>query len=266
MKSEIGENCRVRKCARPIEYSDGNTRVVLCLHGFTGYPGEMAYPATRLKEAGWDVRVLRLSGHGTCGKDFSTSGVKDWRRQVADEWKNLSSQYDQVYILGHSMGGLLALDLAVRYPVVRIALMAPLIGIRKPGMWFYKPVSCLIEKRSYKWKSNPSFKFFDERDDDDDAFLGSEYWSWIWLRPLADLISLQSFTEKRLRHISGPVLAIFGETDTVTGKNGRKILESGLRTGFKGVELTGCGHYIPYDPHPGSKESAMDEVIDWFES
>jgi len=266
MKSEISENCRVRKCARPIDYSNGNTAVVLCLHGFTGYPGEMSYPASRLKEAGFDVRVIRLSGHGTCGKDFSNSGVEDWRRQACDEWKNLSSQYDQVFILGHSMGGLLALDLAVRYPVERIALMAPLIGIRKPGMFFFKPVSRLIEKRPYKWKSNPSYKFFDKRDDDDDAFLGSEYWSWIWLRPLADLIKLQFLTEKNLRHISGPVLALFGEKDAVTGNGGRKILESGLPGGFKGMDLKGCGHYIPYDPNPGSKESAMDEVIDWFDS
>jgi len=258
------ETCPVRRCARPIEYSNGNSRVVLCIHGFTGYPGEMAYPALRLRDSGWDVRVLRLSGHGTCGADFSKSGVSEWRRQISDEWKNLVSRYQEVCILGHSMGGLLALDLAVEYPVGKIALMAPLLGIRKPGMIFFKPFSFLIEKRPYPWKTNPVFKFFDERDIDDDAYLGKEYWSWIWMRPLADLIRLQTATEKKLSNISGPVLALFGEKDTVIGTKGRRILDSELKTKHKTMELPGCGHYIPYDPNPGSKETAMEEVIRWF--
>ncbi|RKX88823.1 MAG: hypothetical protein DRP70_05630 [Spirochaetes bacterium] len=264
MKKNKKEICPVRRCARPIEYSNGNSRVVLCLHGFTGYPGEMAYPALRLRDSGWDVRVPRLSGHGTCGADFSKTGVSDWRRQISDEWKNLVSRYEEVCVLGHSMGGLLALDLAIEYPVGKIALMAPLLGIRKPGMIFFKPLSLLIEKRSYPWKTNPSFKFFDDRDDDDDAYLGSEYWSWIWMRPLADLIHLQNVTERKLSKISGTVLALFGEKDSVIGKSGRKILESELKTESKVMELSGCGHYIPYEPNPGSRETAMDEVISWF--
>ncbi|MCK5736615.1 MAG: alpha/beta fold hydrolase, partial [Spirochaetaceae bacterium] len=161
--------CRVRRCALPIEYSAGNSRVVLCLHGFTGYPGEMAYPAKRLLDAGWDVKVPRLSGHGTCGDDFRKNTVADWRKQISEEWKNLDARYDEVCVLGHSMGGLMALDLAIGYPVGKIAIMAPLLGIRKPGMFLFKPLSLIIEKRSHPWKTDPSYKYFDERDEDDEA-------------------------------------------------------------------------------------------------
>lgn len=255
----------VRRCARPIDYSNGNSRVVLCLHGFTGYPGEMAYPARMLRDSGWDVRVPRLTGHGTCGEDFSQSGVEDWRRQVADEWLNLSSHYDEVCVLGHSMGGLLSLDLASRFPVSRTAVMAPVIGIRKPGMALLKLFSWFVEKRSYPWKADPSYTFFDDRDADDDEFLGAEYWSWVWLRPLAGLMKLQKITENNLKDISGPVLALFGDKDTVVGKGGKVIFESRLNSLYKGIELPGCGHYIPYEPSSGSKEAAMNAVIEWFE-
>ncbi|MCK5250706.1 MAG: alpha/beta fold hydrolase [Spirochaetaceae bacterium] len=256
---------KIRRCANPIDYQAGHSRVVLCIHGFTGYPGEMAYPAKRLSVAGWDVRVPRITGHGTCGEDFCRTGVPDWRRQITDEWMNLSSRYDEVGVLGHSMGGLLSLDLAINYPVSGIAVMAPAIGFRKPGLSFLKLISLFVERRPFLWEPDPAYSFFDDRDDDDDEYLGSEYWSWTWFKPLVSLMKLQSETERRLKGISAPVLAIFGENDTIIGNNGREVLESGLNSAFKGIELPGCGHYIPYDPNPGSKEAAMDAVIEWFE-
>ena len=93
----------------------------------------MAYPAARLNDAGWDVFVPRLSGHGTDGDDFAGTGTAVWRRQVRDEWLNLCSLYDEVAVLGHSMGGLLALDLCTDYPVERLAVLAPAIATRMKG-------------------------------------------------------------------------------------------------------------------------------------
>jgi carboxylesterase len=226
----------------------------------------MAYPAGRLREAGWDVRVPRLRGHGTCGEDFRRSGVADWRRQVIREWEEMASRYSELCVLGHSMGGLLALDLAVKRPVDRVALMAPLLGVRRPGMFLFKPLSLILERKPYPWKPDPAYRFFDDRDDDDNEFLGSEYWSWIWMRPLADLIRLQAKTEKRLNRITPPVLAIFGGEDHVIRKKGAGILKSRLKCAYRSVELPDCGHYIPYDPDEGSRISAMDEVISWFRS
>jgi len=62
---------RVRRCARPIEHLEGNRRVVLSIHGYTGYPGELAFIGRELAAAGWDVRIPRLTGHGTSGSDFA---------------------------------------------------------------------------------------------------------------------------------------------------------------------------------------------------
>ena len=61
------------------------------------------------------------------------------------------------------------------------------------------------------------------------------------------------------------VQIIFGENDTVVGKKGRILLDSKLKTRFEGIELPGCGHYIPYESNPGSKEAAMKAVIEWLE-
>ena len=265
VRQEASKSLCIRRCARPIEIRNGHSRVVLCVHGFTGYPGEMAYPASRFAEAGWDVSVPRLSGHGTDAEDFMRAEFDDWRRQLSDEWLNLSSRYDAVRVLGHSMGGLLTLDLALRHPIKSAVLMAPAIGIRFPGQNLLRFLAIISPRRPYDWKSDPEYVFFDDRDDDDEAYLGREYWSWIWLKKLSGLISLQKEVEKRLEEIRTPILGLFPENDSVVGNRGVGILKKSLGNLLTEVQLAGCRHYIPYDPNPGSKEEAMDAVLNWLE-
>ena len=255
----------VRRCARPINIRNGNRRVVLCIHGFTGYPGEMAYPADRLAAAGWDIRAPRLPGHGTDGADFSGTSMTTIARQVRDEWLDLQASYDEVCVLGHSMGGLLALNLARQYPVHRAVVMAPAIGLRAPGQFLLGPVSLVVPRLPYKWKADPRYTFFDDRDPDDDEYLGGEYWSWSWLKQLSQLQRIMKQTERQLARIRTPFLGLFGENDEVVGSGGQPILEKGLGGEFKAVLLRNSGHYIPYEFNAGVKEAAMDAVIDWFE-
>lgn len=264
MGNDKKDNYMVRRCARPLYSDNGARKVALCIHGFTGYPGEMAYPVGRLIEAGWDVRAPRLSGHGTCGSDFSEVRVDDWRRQLRDVWLDLKSRYEIVAVLGHSLGGLLALDLAERCSVDILALLAPAIGVRSKGQFLLKPASWFRERIKIPWESDSEYTFFDERDEDDDEFLGAEYWSWAWIRKLARLLKLQRGVEKRLSLITCPVIDITAEKDTIVGTDSRKVLEESLKVEFKAMELQNCRHFIPYDPNPGSKEEAMDAVVEWF--
>ncbi len=265
MKGHNSNERRVRRCARPIDIQKRRDRVVLCIHGFSGYPGEMAYPASRLDAAGWDVRVPRLGGHGTDGKDFFRTRLENLARQVQDEWLNLKASYGQVLVLGHSMGALMALELARLYPVERLAVMAPAIGIRAPGLFLVGPVSFFVPRRPMEWKSDNRYKFFDDRDPDDEEWLGKEYWSWSWLRHLAQLRRIMKRNERQLDRIKSPVLGVFGGKDTTVGPLGYPILEKGLGGKFEALVLEEGGHYLPYDYHPGVKEAAMDAVIEWFE-
>ena len=254
----------VRRCAAPIRLTGGSSRAVLCLHGFTGYPGEMAYPARRLFDAGWDVAVPRLSGHGTCGEDFTAVHVDDWRRQAADEWMNMCTLYRDVRLLAHSMGGLLALDLAERFPVPSLALLAPIIGIRRPGMAWLPLLALIRGQIPVKWSPDPEYVFFDERDDDDDEFLGREYWSRRWLKHSSDVMKLQRRVEPRLHTIQGSVLGIYGAEDRIIRGIGRELLARKLGGNYHSLEIPECGHYIPYDKKPGNKEAAMDAVLAHF--
>ena len=106
------------KAARPfsIIHPEKSDKAVLCIHGYTGYPGEVVRPARDLYEAGFDIYAPRLPGHGTSGDDFSKVKYQDLISVPIKAAKDLLGRYKEVYVFGHSMGGGIAINLAVDHP------------------------------------------------------------------------------------------------------------------------------------------------------
>ena len=104
--------------------------VVVMAHGFAEHGGRYAAVAERLVASGIAVRAPDHRGHGLSeGKRTSVvrfaDYVDDLATVVAQARQRWSSQ--RVVLLGHSMGGLIALDLAVRPgpPLDGLVLSAP---------------------------------------------------------------------------------------------------------------------------------------------
>ena len=106
------------------------TGVVVIAHGFAEHSGRYAAVAERLIGDGIAVRAADHRGHGLSeGKRTSVvrfdDYVDDLRTVIAQaraRWPSL-----HIVLLGHSMGGLIALDLAVRdsAPMVGLVVSAP---------------------------------------------------------------------------------------------------------------------------------------------
>ena len=104
--------------------------VVVIAHGFAEHGGRYAAVAERLVAAGIAVRALDHRGHGLSeGKRTSIVRFADYVDdlstvigQARERWPSL-----HLVLLGHSMGGLIALDLAVRQtiPLEGLVLSAP---------------------------------------------------------------------------------------------------------------------------------------------
>jgi carboxylesterase len=88
--------------------------VLLC-HGFTGSPQSLRPWAEHLAEAGFGVRLPRLPGHGTHWKDMQVTTWDDWYAEVDRAFHELRAGYEQVFVMGLSMGGTLTLRLAERH-------------------------------------------------------------------------------------------------------------------------------------------------------
>ena len=96
----------------------------MCIHGFTGAPFEVEPIAAYLREhTDWEIAVPTLPGHG---ESLALKGIEysKWIQHAEDEFERLSAKCDKVYVIGFSMGGLIASYLAVNHKVDRLILLS----------------------------------------------------------------------------------------------------------------------------------------------
>lgn len=86
--------------------------VLLC-HGFTGTPSSMRPWAEYLNDQGYAVSAPRWPGHGTSWQDLNLHTYADWYGDAERAFEKLQADCDQVVVGGLSMGGCLALNLAI---------------------------------------------------------------------------------------------------------------------------------------------------------
>lgn len=107
---------------------------VLCLHGFTGTPYEVAPLARSLGSAGFSVSAPMLAGHGESVALLAATCWQDWlaSAEAAFDQLRAASGNGPVALAGFSMGGLLALRLARLHPhgVSALAIMSAPLRLR----------------------------------------------------------------------------------------------------------------------------------------
>jgi carboxylesterase len=91
-------------------------RGALILHGFTGHPSSVVSLADAFTEAGFDVEMPLLPGHGTTVADMIPTRWADWSAAAEAALERLQRRCSQVVVAGLSMGGTLALWLATCHP------------------------------------------------------------------------------------------------------------------------------------------------------
>lgn len=260
------ETVAIRKCAMPITlvHEPKSDRAVVCLHGYAGYPGELALPAKRLFSQGFDVFVPRYPGHGTNGDDFIKTGREEWIGEAEKTLVTALSAYGNVSLVGHSMGGAIAVILAQRHAVEKMVLYAPALSIPALPFNLVSLLSIFIKRRKQPWQPDARYRFFDERDESDDAYLGKEYWSWLYPRQLRQLGCIQREAISALTETTADILVMTGEKDAVVDKSaGSMVVELG---GGKNnwVHLPEATHLIPYDIDDKTREEAMQRTISWL--
>ena len=128
-------------------YTVGNGPVaILFIHGFADTPFIWKRMAERLAATqAFTCRAMRLPGSAETAKQAKHQSLDLWRQAVDKELANLRTTHTTVWVVGHSLGGALALDTALRTPdkIDGIAAFAPMIEVSHkrspllpPDVWF----------------------------------------------------------------------------------------------------------------------------------
>ncbi len=93
----------------------GADTAVLFLHGIVGTPRhfDTTLPLVHLVPENWSVYSLLLPGHGGSVDDFSASSMDVWKKYVWSIFDRLALTHEKVALVGHSMGTLFAIQLAI---------------------------------------------------------------------------------------------------------------------------------------------------------
>ncbi|AZB41373.1 alpha/beta fold hydrolase [Bacillus sp. FJAT-42376] len=175
----------------------------LCLHGFTGAPYEVEPIADYLRHlTDWEIRVPCLPGHG---ETASLKGVafQEWIDCAENELKDLLESCEEVYVIGFSMGGMIASYLAAKYPVSRLILMSAAAYYVNPRQ-FIKDIRTIVED---------GFKGLLEENT-----VYTRYRKKIRETPILSTLEFRKlvrYVKPRLHEITIPVLIIQGECDGI---------------------------------------------------
>ncbi len=230
---------------------------VLVIHGFTGWPGELRQLSERLNKEGLTVSLPRLPGHGTNARDFMESRWRDWLRRAVDEYLELAATVQRVHLVGFSMGGVLAILLASRFPVGRLVLAAPAVRIRNPFLPLARPISIFVRKA--RWSRPPEE---DDQADDDHRVLVREYWTWRFPRESADLARLKRMARAALPRVTAPTLVLLGKRDGTVPTSTLKLVKDRIGTNaVEGMVLGTTGHGIYTE---GDAPEAIAATVRWL--
>ncbi len=94
-------------------------KAIVIIHGFTGNLYDNEYLMNYLEyNRGFDVYAETLPGHNQ--DRFSDASVDDWKNSVDSLMERLiNNGYKTIYVIGHSMGGVLACYAASKYQEIK---------------------------------------------------------------------------------------------------------------------------------------------------
>ena len=108
-------------------------RVLYCVHGLGEHGGRQEHVADVLTENGWRMIVADLRGHGRSGGvPTYVKSFDDYADDIALIWEQLGLNDAPPVLLGHSMGGLVAVRTVQvgRVQPSALVLSSPLLGLK----------------------------------------------------------------------------------------------------------------------------------------
>ena len=204
---------------------------VLILHGFTGTPITLKRLARHIHKKGFSVSAPLLPGHGEPVEILNQATMEQWIDAADKAFLELKKNQENVYILGYSLGSLLALELASRREVQGLILISTALKFTQ-----------FPEHRRMIAEDIRPLIPIDEIFSHDDPQRFYEYKLWPALA-FRQVFSLSMKARRLLPNIHAPVKAFHGMKDTLTPPENTEYLSKNIGSQEINIERLENSHH-----------------------
>ena len=200
---------------------------VIFIHGFMGSPNQFDDLTDTAYDIGCTCISVLLPGHGVRANEFVKFGVSDWQNHLQSEIDKIGHGYKKIFLVGHSMGGLLALNASL----IKENNISGVVLISTPlkVYWFNRNKLRLLlfpkdnEIKSMYLKSNS-------------IDISGPFFYPSAIKPVIEVYKLMRQTKKHLPEVFVPVYMFHSKGDEATAYKSADLLYKGLcntqRTAF----------------------------------
>lgn len=244
---------------------------VVIAHGVSEHSDRYAHVARRLTAAGYAVAALDHRGHGDSAGKRAVIDRMD--RAVADIGTTIGHARDEVpatklFLLGHSMGGCIGLEYALRHPetIDGLILSAPAAALEAASP-FERAAARVVSAVA------PSMSVFQV-----DAALVSRdpevvrayvedprvHHGKLPARTVAEMAKVIDTFPDRVPSLELPLLVVLGTDDKlVPPAAGRMVHERASSPDKRIIEYEGLYHEVLNEPE---QEQVMDDIVAWLDA
>lgn len=203
-------------------YLQGSKEVgILLSHGFNGTPQSMEELGELFNSKGYTVSAPRLPAHGTHEDDLLTVSYREWIEEIKTAFNQLKRECTNVFIVGQSMGGTLALFLGSEIKNVS-GIITINAAIKVP---FYQ---------QYKYKTSPLFIAEGKPDIKDESVFEIAYEN-VSLHAIKQLLSLIDRTKEQLANVTCPLILLKSKIDNVVPPKSTDYIFNKVNSSYKKV-------------------------------
>lgn len=230
-----------------------NGRALLLLHGSGDTPRTLRYLGERLNAAGYTVHAPLLPGHGRSPHAFSRVSAAAYLNAARHAYEELQAESQWVGVVGLSMGGALAAQIAAHSPTLRVlVLLAPYLIAPRHVEW--------TARTSWAWGLLVRFlPGGGERSVHDPVAQGdSRAYGVFPPRALRALVATAHAGRRALPRVRAPTLVVNSREDN---RIPMALAERATETLSAPAErhwVSGCGHVITVDY---CKDAVADLVL-----
>ncbi len=222
-------------------YWKGNPTGVLLIHGFTATTAEVRLIGKKLRNDGFTTAAPLLPGHGTRPDDLNKATWRMWLGKVKEFYEQLARDCDRVFVIGESMGALLAIELAAQHPEIEgLMLFAPTVKVK----WLW--LSHLLKY----------FKFGLNKQSAEDGFPWKGYNVYPF-KAAAELHKLQRHVKKQFSQFKQPTLIFTAEHDNHLTQDAMQNIFNGIQSNEK------CHIHLENSPHVILLAEELDRAYDY---